>query len=144
MMQNVRLQTPENTLLCSHMMFREIENSITPKLVCQISSSYVLCFKSRRHWSCMRMHCKVLKEQPPRQPDVCTCKYETSGALQCLSILQTIVTRLQTPCQKPQSPSGSRLTPSPIHSLDLGRIIDPPKCFQSPIPHRGTPGKFFL
>eukprot|EP00983_Pelagomonas_calceolata_P088231 1157154-Pelagomonas_calceolata.AAC.1 len=159
-------------------------------MVCQISSSYILHFKSRRHWSCMRMHCKASKEQPPRQPDVCTCKHEkirksyasgshlkhcnkegptptatsvqlcnpilsypilsyrhkgsnseppeTSGALDCLSILQTVVTRLQTPCQKQQSPSGPRLIPSPRHGSDLGRIMDPPKYFQFPIPHRGT------
>eukprot|EP00983_Pelagomonas_calceolata_P068687 1150034-Pelagomonas_calceolata.AAC.3 len=56
---------------------------------------------------------QVSKEQPPRQPDACTCKLETSGVFHCLSILQTVVTRLQTPCQKPQSPSGPRLIPFP-------------------------------
>eukprot|EP00983_Pelagomonas_calceolata_P037651 1136445-Pelagomonas_calceolata.AAC.2 len=29
-----------------------------------------------------------------------TCKHETSDALHCLSILQTVVTRLQTPYQR--------------------------------------------
>eukprot|EP00983_Pelagomonas_calceolata_P061163 1146701-Pelagomonas_calceolata.AAC.1 len=63
---------------------------------------------------------KCQNSNRPSLHDICTCKHETSGALHCLSILQTVVTRLQTPYQRPQSPSGPRLIPSPIHGSDLG------------------------
>eukprot|EP00983_Pelagomonas_calceolata_P077067 1153701-Pelagomonas_calceolata.AAC.2 len=46
-------------------------------------------------------------------PCMCKRKHETSVALHRLSILQTVVTRLQTPYQRSQSPSGFRLIPSP-------------------------------
>eukprot|EP00983_Pelagomonas_calceolata_P033386 1045336-Pelagomonas_calceolata.AAC.1 len=81
-------------------------------MVYQISSSYVACFKSWRHWSFMRIQCKVLKGQPPKQPDVCTCKHET----RCITLLEhprNCCREIPDICQKPQSLSGPRLIPSP-------------------------------
>eukprot|EP00983_Pelagomonas_calceolata_P014962 475342-Pelagomonas_calceolata.AAC.1 len=59
------------TSVFPHDQFREVEKSITLDRVAR-------------------------KEQPPMQPDMCSCEHEISGAFR-LSILQSVVVRLQTP-----------------------------------------------